>query len=118
MKYTIVVDTESSHASLENMLKLWAEQRGVKVDSVQYGDQTNDEFFATIRWSEDDIHALLEKEDIPPTQENIDVVTGYHSTLEERSTEEGWEILETIISNCKYANEFDMQDELEKENNE
>lgn len=120
MKYTIVVDTELSHLSLENMLKIWAEQRAVKVESVQHGDQTNDEFFAVIRWAEDDVQEALARRDLPLTQNNIDLVMDQGTVLEERSIEEGWEMLDVIISDLEYDNELDTSEEdaLEKESNE
>ena len=120
MKYTIVVDTDSSYDSVKNMTQVWANQRGIKVDSIQHGDQTNDEFFAVIRWAEDDVQEALARRDLPLTEKNIELVMDHSTTLEERSIEEGWEMLDVIISDLEYDNELDTskEDKLEKESNQ
>lgn len=67
------------------------------------GKQTyNDgEVIATIRWTIADVVSAMIKNGIEPTDENIKKVLAnrFQRTLEERSIEDGWEIIDTLITN-------------------
>lgn len=123
MKYTILIDCDYSKDDLQNMFRLWAESNLIALDSLTPGDETNTDFFSVIRWHEDDIAVALENRNITSTQDNIEMVKQYSGVLEDRSVEEGWEILDIIISDIEYDNGFDgaeKQDEINfrKESNQ
>jgi hypothetical protein len=67
------------------------------MQNVKYNDS---ESVAVIRWSIADLKMALEQKNIVPTDANIELVLNnrFTKTLEERSIEEGWEIIDTIIS--------------------
>jgi len=55
--------------------------------------------FCEIKWSYVDLMFLMAKKNIPVTDENIDKIVKcrLEKTMQDRSTEEGWEILDCII---------------------
>lgn len=62
-----------------------------------------DQEITNIVWVAEDIKVLFEQNDIPFTEENYKIFLNNRAakTLHERSIEEGWEILDTILSMCK-----------------
>lgn len=63
----------------------------------------NDNVIATITWTIEDIEQFLEEKGYEVSSENIDIMLNNRltKTLEERSIEEGWEIIDTIFCMCK-----------------
>lgn len=71
------------------------------------------EFFTSINWSKEDLNEVFEKFGIPATEHNIQVFLDSNAPrcLQERSTEEGWEILDVLVSDMENSKQF-------KENND
>lgn len=65
------------------------------------GNHALGENICTIRWNIEDLVIAMAEAGIEPTDENIDKVLAhrFERTLHERSVEEGWEIIDVIISN-------------------
>jgi hypothetical protein len=65
--------------------------------------------FATIKWSVADLAQVLEDRGIEPSQENITKFIEFTrgpKTLQDRSIEEGWSILDTIVDDLKHDGVF------------
>lgn len=111
MKFTIVVDAKNNNVNeareiLNEELRKMEEKHSITTSHITMGDDTNKEFFAVIRWCEDDVHQALVDRDILPTKENIQKVMERHDVIEENSIEEGWAILDCIISDLQYDEEL------------
>lgn len=106
--YTLVIQSGSSEASLENAFRIWAQAQGIELDSIQQGDQTNRDFFSVIRWHEADIEEALRDSGMKVTDENVKLVKEQGRNLRDRSVEFGNEVLKDIIS------DIDFQGQLEK----
>lgn len=63
----------------------------------------NDNVIATIIWTIEDIEQFLEEKGYEVSSENIDIMLNNRltKTLEDRSIEEGWNIIDTIFYMCK-----------------
>lgn len=112
MKYTIVIDTTLSANQTEAEVREEI-ARHFKVDYVESGDQTNRDFFSVIRWSDTDIEEALEQRDIAANEENIELVKDRSDTLEQQSIQVGWEVLDIIISDIEYDNDFNTGEDNE-----
>lgn len=55
--------------------------------------------FCSIHWHEDDLETIFTNNSIEPTRENLDTFINSRSprSLEDRSVEEGWEVLEMLV---------------------
>ena len=63
----------------------------------------NDNVIATITWTIEDIEQYKKKKGYEVSSENIDIMLKNRltKTLEDRSIEEGWNIIDTIFYMCK-----------------
>lgn len=70
--------------------------------SIKQYNQTDE--IAVIKWVVADLASALEEQGIPATDENIQRVLDNRAakTLAERSTDDGWNILHTVIANTKF----------------
>lgn len=68
---------------------------------------SSDDELATIKWFVADLESILEEKGIPVTDENIQRVLDNRckKTMEGRSIEEGWEILNVIVDNTDFGDE-------------
>lgn len=66
------------------------------------------DFFAIIKWGVDDLESTFSAAGVPFTQENVDIFLKSNASrvLVDRSIEEGWMILETIVDNLKWDRQF------------
>lgn len=101
MKYTLIVDTNIEKKSLISAL----EGFGIKTEYATEGDDTNRDFFMTIRWHRDDIAQALGDRGIAATEENIGKVIADCGIVEDRSVEEGWEMLDIVIRDIDFEEE-------------
>ncbi len=76
------------------LYQLVLENKSLLTDS-----QFDEDFFCHIRWHKDDVRCALENADISPTEQNIESFV-YHGskTLNDRSIEIGWEVIDDLIS--------------------
>lgn len=75
---------------------------------------SDDYVFATIRWSVADLVSAMEERGIEPSEENIKKfieTTRGPRTLVDRSIEEGWAILDTILDNLMSDGIFPVKEE-------
>lgn len=105
--YTLVVKASSSKESLENAFKIWAQAQGIELEYLENGDQTNRDFFSTIRWHRADIMSVLEENGISKTVHNIEVVEEQGRNLRDRSVEFGNEVLSDIIRDLDFQEKFE-----------
>lgn len=65
------------------------------------------EVICTITWLLDDLLDMMAKQGVELTDENIDHILGqrFERTLRERSIEEGWEIIDVLVSDAMYEKE-------------
>ena len=73
---------------------------GVYVDEIKYdGKHDMDEEIAVIRWCIADLLDMMAYEGEELTDDNIDRIlrNRFRKTLEERSVEEGWDIIRHLI---------------------
>ncbi len=63
----------------------------------------NDNIIASITWTIEDLEEFLKSKGYETTDENIETLLDNRltKTLEERSIEEGWEIIDTIFCMCE-----------------
>jgi len=68
-------------------------------EAEQIETPIKDEYFSVIRWHYDDLEMVFSKYGIPWTEENIQKFMDNRGprTLEERSVEEGWTILDDLV---------------------
>lgn len=72
----------------------------VYVDEINYdGKHDLDEEIAVIRWCIADLLDMMACEGMELTDDNIDRIlrNRFRKTLEDRSTEEGWEIIRNLV---------------------
>lgn len=71
----------------------------------------SEQYFTVIKWHIDDLKIRFKLRGIPATEENIAIFLNSRApkTLDERSTEVGYEILDTLISDL--SDEFCISDE-------
>jgi len=84
----------------------------LKEVSEQHEEAEDNDVFATIRWSDEDLIKAFNDAGFDPTPENIKRFKESRAprTLEERSIEEGWQILEDLIWNT-----FNNKDKVAEE---
>ncbi|MGN4511820.1 hypothetical protein [Bacillus cereus group sp. MYBK242-2] len=72
-----------------------------------------EEYFTVIKWHVDDLKNCFKLKGIPATEENIAIFLNSRApkTLDERSTEVGYEVLDTLISDL--SDEFCISNEPE-----
>ena len=70
-------------------------QQEIEVESYRNADEP----ICVIRWCMEDLWCKMAEKGIPITDENIDRIMNnrFEKTLQDRSTEEGWEIIDTLI---------------------
>ena len=63
----------------------------------------NDNIIASTTWTLEDLEEFLKSKGYETTDENIETLLDNRltKTLEERSIEEGWEIIDTIFCMCE-----------------
>ncbi|PEN08611.1 hypothetical protein [Bacillus pseudomycoides] len=73
----------------------------------------SEQYFTVIKWHVEDLKNCFKLRGIPATEENIAIFLNSRApkTLDERSIEEGYEILDALISDL--SNEFCISDEPE-----
>ena len=66
-------------------------------------DDSDDDIIASITWTIEDLEEFLKSKGYESTDENIETLLDNRltKTLEERSIEEGWEIIDTIFCMCE-----------------
>lgn len=66
-----------------------------------------DDFFATIRWSKEDIMIKLEDKGFQGTEDNFRLLTENYlkSSIQDQSIAFGWDVIES----CIYLNEEDLK---------
>lgn len=72
----------------------------VYVDEINYdGKHDLDEEIAVIKWCIADLLDMMAYEGMELTDDNIDRILSnrFRKTLEERSTEEGWDIIRDLV---------------------
>ena len=70
----------------------------------------NNEIITTIVWQKADVEQALDTAGIPVTEENVQAVAARGNLLQNRSVEEGWTILNDIVSLIDFDGEFDHDD--------
>ena len=83
----------------------YTRENGIMSDGFTYeGKHRSDEVICTITWCIDDLLDMMERQGIELTDENIDYILGqrFEPTLQDRSIEEGWEIIDILVANAMY----------------
>lgn len=87
-----------------------AENRMVEYGKMERRERTLErpEVFCEIKWCREDLKEALKREGIPATDYNVDIAAAKGKRcLQERSTEEGWEILSIIINDLDFDGLFE-----------
>ncbi len=80
---------------------MYVNERPIYADEVRYdGAYDPMETVCEIRWCIADVLDMMAYQGIELTDENLERVLAnrFERTLQERSTEEGWEIIEALVS--------------------
>ena len=74
-----------------------------QIFDVDQVDDSHDDIIASITWTREDLEEFLKSKGYGPIDENIKTLLDNRltKTLEERSIEEGWEIIDTIFCMCE-----------------
>ena len=80
--------------------------------ALLHPEQSN-ETIAVIRWMEEDLRHWLRDNDWPVTEENMDAMRDMISgrTLQDRSIEEGWEIIDAMVDEDQLSREKEPEDD-------
>jgi hypothetical protein len=95
------------------------EKNGIQVEYSDIGDETNSDYFAVIRWHSDDIESVLEEQGIAITEDNLEeAMSRVADTLQDRSVEEGWDIMRDLVSMIDESAFEEVEDEEDEEEEE
>ena len=74
---------------------------------MAYSKDRPNETVCTITWCVEDVLCAMERRGIELTDENLNRIMNhrFERTLNERSTEEGWEIIDVIIDCAMWDNQ-------------
>jgi hypothetical protein len=92
----VVRDLNATKKKIDDLLGMFTEMLG----DPPYDDGSNGgEFFAVVRWGEEDIKQALTKDGYKITRANVKRVLDSRTsrTLQERSIEEGWEVMSVCL---------------------
>lgn len=84
-----------------NLVDEFSRKNFINMYGISEGSES--QHFSIIRWSKDDLMDVFSKYKIPNTEENINIFLNSTSprTLKDRTIEEGWEIIEILVSDMK-----------------
>ena len=87
-------------------------------DGGYKGKYKLDDEICVIRWCIEDLLCEMERQGIEQTDENIDMILSnrFERTLDERSTEEGWEIIADLVWSANWEKRKMMEDQQRRWN--
>lgn len=96
-KYTILTNKKDYYSAEIDSCTYSVEIRGESLKNY------HDDEVALIRWCEDDLREALENRGFKSSEKNIEILCNnrLERTLEDRSIEAGWDVIDTIIINCE-----------------